>query len=151
MIPHVKFDVLEVAAHKLLQFITNNVFVHSSLKDKERELVLYGEQSTLVLSARQSEKADLGVLSRDASHPGVLCELGHVVGACDARLDESFGGLTPRVEVVCEQTGDELDNPGVGDLPMHAPPGKSPREYDARYSIGTVVAQNISGDDSYFS
>ena len=62
-IPHVKFEVLEVAAHKLLQFVTKNVFVHSSLKDKEGELVLHGEQSTLVLSTRQSEKADLRVLS----------------------------------------------------------------------------------------
>lgn len=149
-VPHVKFNVLEVTVHELLQFIAENVLVHCPVEDEERKLILHGEQSALVLSARQSEKADLGVLCRDASHPGILGELGHVLWICDARLDEILGGLTPRVEVVCEQTRDELDNPGVGDLSVHAPPGEPPCDNDAGDSVRTVVAQNVGRDNGYF-
>jgi len=150
VIPHVELDVLEVTVHELLQFVTKNVLVHGPVKDQERKLILDGEQSTLVLSTRQGKKADLGVLSRDASNPGVLGELRHFVGICDARLDESLGNLAPRVEVVCEQTRDELDNPRVGDLSVHAPPGESSREDDAGYSIRAVVTENVSGNNSFF-
>ena len=151
VIPHVKLDVLEITVHKLLQFVTKNVLVHGPLKDQERKLILDGEQSTLVLSTRQGKKANLGVLSRDASHPGILGELRHFVGICDARLDESLGNLAPWVKVVCEQTRDELDNPRVGDLSVHAPPRESSREYDAGDSIRAVVTENVSGDNSFLA
>jgi hypothetical protein len=125
------------------------VLIHRSLKDEERKGVFDGEQRALVLSARESEKADLGVLSRGASDPGVLGELGHLVWMCDARLDEDLGGLAPRPEVVCEQAGDEVDDPGVGDLSVHASPRETSGDYDARDGIRPVVTQNVGGYDSF--
>ena len=148
MIPHVEFDVLEVAVHELVQLITKDVLVHSSLKNQELEFIFGGEQGALILPTRQSEQADLRVLSRDASDPGVLGELRHIIGICDARFDESLGGLAPRVEVVGEETRDELDDPGVGHFSVHAHPGKSSRDYGAGDGIRAVVTQNVSGDDS---
>ena len=63
IIPDVELDVLKVVAHKLVQFVPENVLVHLPVKNEESKLVFHSEQSALVLSARQSEKADLGVLS----------------------------------------------------------------------------------------
>lgn len=125
------------------------MFVHRSLKDEERKFIFDGEQSALILPTRQGEKADAGVLSRDASDPGVLGELGHIVRICDARLDEILSGLTPSLEVVCEQARDEVDNPGVGDLSVHASPREPSGDYDAGDGIRPVVTQNIGGYDSF--
>lgn len=147
--PHVELYVLEMMVHEFLQFIAENVLVHGSLKDEERKFVLDGEKGTFVLSARESEETDLRVLSRDASHPSVLGQLRHLVGICDARLDESFSSLTPLAKVVCEKARDELDNPGVCDFAVHAPPRESSRNNDAGDSVRAMVTQNISGDDGY--
>ena len=89
------------------------------------------------------------MLSRDASHPGVFGELGHVVGVCDTGLDESLGGLAPLIKIVRKETGDEFDNPGVGNFSVHAPPGESSRDHDTGDGVRAVVTQNVSGDDGY--
>jgi hypothetical protein len=126
------------------------MLVHGSLQDEERKLVLDGEKSTFVLSSRQSKKADLRMLSRDPSDPSVLGQLRHLVWVCDARLDEFFGGLAPLVKAVREQARDEGDDPGVGHLSVHAPPGEPPSDDDTRDGIRTMVTQNICGNDGWF-
>lgn len=147
MIPHVELYRIEVTEHEFLQFITENVLVHGSLKDEERKLVLDGEKRSFVLPSRESEEADLGVLPRDTSHPSVFGQLRHLVGVCDARLDELFGGLAPLVKVIREETRDEFDNPGIGDLAVHAPPGEPSSDDDTGDSVKAVITQNISGND----
>lgn len=89
------------------------------------------------------------MLSRDASYPSVLGQLRHLIGMRDTRFDESFGGFTPRVEVVRKETGNELDDPGISDLSVHAPPREPSRNDDTGDGIGAMVTQNISGDDGY--
>lgn len=148
--PHVELHVLEVTEHEFLQLITENMLVQRSLQDEERKFVLDGEKRTFVLSSRESEKADLRVLPRGASDPSVLGQLRHLVWVCDARLDERFRGLTPLLEVVREQARDEVDNPGVGDLSVHAPPREPSGDDDAGDSVRAVVTQNICGNNGWF-
>ena len=43
MSPRVEFDVLEVAVHELVQFVTKDVLVHGAVKDQERKGIFDGE------------------------------------------------------------------------------------------------------------
>jgi hypothetical protein len=149
MIPHVEFYIFEVTMHEFLQVFTKDMLVHSSMQDEERKFVLDREKGALVLSAGQSEQADLGVLSGNASHPSVLGQLRHLVGIRNTRLDKIFGNPSPLAEVVRKEAGDELNNPRIGDFSVHAPPWESPCNNDTGDGIKALVAQNISGYDGY--
>jgi len=147
MIPHVEFHVLEVTVHEFLQFVAENVLVHGPMKDEERKLVLDGEKRGFVLSSREGKQSDSRVLPRGTSHPCVLGQLRHLFGVCDARLDELFDTLAPLVKVVGEEPRDELNDPGVGDFSVHAPPGEPSSDDDTGDSIRAMVTQDISGND----
>lgn len=55
MIPHMEFYIFEVTAHEFLQFVAENMLVHSPMKDEERKLAPDGEKGTFVLASRQGK------------------------------------------------------------------------------------------------
>ena len=148
LLPEPEYDVAKTRGHPVLELLSVDKFVQSTMQDEVWKCLGLVHQSSFVLGMWAGPNPHMRILTSNGTHPAVFGILIELVSVSHAGLNKFFRDGSKISDGRIQELRNKGENPGGGDESLHVNMGEWTQQDNTPDEVDPIVCSDISGSNA---